>query len=50
MITKIIGNQKKYIADKGKRVKFLCDKRLYTEIVVPLDDEREVVEVEAEKK
>lgn len=35
-----------YRADKGKKVKFENNDRLYSEISVELDDTRKVVEVE----
>lgn len=36
-----------YRAKKGKKVKFVDDDRTYSEIVVKLEDEREVEEVDA---
>ena len=42
----VIGNRNIYRADEGKKVKFVGDDRLYSEISVPLNDDREVEEVE----
>jgi len=42
-----LNDRKIYRASKGKKVKFVNDKSIYSEIVVNKDNEKKVVEVDA---
>ena len=50
MTIKYKENRKIYCADKGKRVRFVNDKTLYSEISVKNTDTRQVEEVDSEEE
>lgn len=45
MTIKYFDDRIKYIADAGKKVKFVHEKQVYSEIVVKINNKREVEEV-----